>query len=128
MLLFLSFQDFLDQLKADKKRKKALWKIDIALREPSEEPEQQEHQQEEEQSQSLENVVVLDDTVPANSSGSGNDSSNIKQVTFNTSSTVQDTFYTTSTVQDSSSSSPEAVVPPKKSSRVAWQEHVEVME
>ena len=143
-MFFFSLQDFLDQLKADKKRKKALWKIDIALRDPSEEPEEQEIQQQEQQqqNQSLENVVVLDDTVPATSSGSGNDSSNIKQVTFNTSSTVQDIsyttstvpdsstsrFYTTSTVQDSSSSSPEAVVPPKKTSRVAWQEHVEVME
>jgi len=147
LILFYYFyivNDFLDQLKADKKRKKALWKIDIALRDPSEEPEEQDIQQQEQhqQNQSLENVVVLDDTVPATSSGSGNDSSNIKQVTFNTSSTVQgisyttstvpdsstSRFYTTSTVQDSSSSSPEAVVPPKKTSRVAWQEHVEVME
>jgi len=132
LILFYYFyivNDFLDQLKADKKRKKALWKIDIELREPSEEEQQQQQQQQQQQSQSsLENVVVLDDTVPTNS-GSGNDSSIIKQVTFNTSSTVQDTFYTTSTVHDSSTSSPsEAIVPPKKSSRVVWQEHVEVME
>ena len=31
------FQDFLDQLKADKERKKALWKVDIELRRQSEE-------------------------------------------------------------------------------------------
>ena len=112
-------------MKADKKRKKSLWKIDIELREQSLE---EQDQREREQSQSLENVVILDDdTVPANTNDTTG-SSNIKQVTFNTSSTVQDTFYTTSTVQDSSASSPEAIVPPKKSSRVVWQDHVEVME
>ena len=54
------FQDFLDQLKADKERKKALWKVDIELRRQSEEGLEQ---QEREQSQSLENVVVLDDNI-----------------------------------------------------------------
>jgi len=137
LILFYYFyivNDFLDQLKADKERKKALWKVDIELRRQSEEGLEQ---QEREQSQSLENVVVLDDNIVpvpvSGGGGSGNDttgSSNIKQVTFNTSSTVQDIFYnTTSSVQEeSSASSPEPIVPPKKSSRVVWQEHVEVME
>ena len=47
-------------MKADKERKKALWKVDIELREQSEEGLEQ---QEREQSQSLENVVVLDDNI-----------------------------------------------------------------
>ena len=47
-------------MKADKERKKALWKVDIELRRQSEEGLEQ---QEREQSQSLENVVVLDDNI-----------------------------------------------------------------
>ena len=92
-------QDFLDQLKAEKRREKSSWipKIDIEIRDSSEEP--------------PENVVVLDDH------STTQESSNIKQVTFNTTTTFN-------TTQDESS--PE--LPPKKTSRVVWQDHVEVME
>ena len=91
----------MDQLKADKKREKSLWKIDIELREPWEEEEEDNHESVD---------YVLDDTAPNSSD------SKTKQVTFDT--TVEITDSSTMTDQQS----------PKKSSRVAWQDHVEVME
>ena len=126
------FQDFLDQLKADKKRRKALWKIDIELREPSDE-ENAAIQNLEELQDSSENVVVLDDTVGNSSNNAPNDtntnSSIVKQVTFNTTSTYQDTYQDDLSVSNiSNSPRSEEIVPPKKSSRIVWQEHVEVME
>ena len=68
MKIFCSFQDFLAQLKEEKKRQKTLWKIDIELREPSEDPEDNEDLP----------VVVLDDTEEPTMSSSDN----TKQVTL----------------------------------------------
>ena len=94
-------------MKEEKKRQNTLWKIDIELREPPEEPSPPEVENEED----IPPIEIFDDTVEPTSS-----SDNTKQVTFsNTTSEYKDT-------------SDEVTPPPKKTSRIVWQEHVEVME
>ena len=76
------------------------------MREPSEDPEDNEDLP----------VVVLDDTEEPTMSSSDN----TKQVTFSNTTSSHE-------IKDISSE-PELVTPPKKTSRIVWQEHVEVME
>ena len=98
-------------MKHEKKRQKTLWKIDIELRDPSEEdPEDNEDLP----------VVVLDDTEEPTMSSSDN----TKQVTFSNTTSSHEIKDISSDIQ------PETVTPPppKKTSRIVWQEHVEVME
>ena len=102
-----NFQDFLAQLKEEKKRQKTLWKIDIELREPSEDPIDSMNPDEDLP------VVILDDTEEPTMSSSDN----TKQVTFSNTTSSHE-------MKDTS----EEVTPPKKTSRIVWQEHVEIME
>ena len=103
------FQDFLGQLKEEKKRQNTLWKIDIELREPPEEPSPPEVENEED----LPPIEIFDDTVEPTSS-----SDNTKQVTFSN----------TTSSHEYKDTSEDVTPPPKKTSRIVWQEHVEVME
>ena len=98
------------QLKEEKKRQNTLWKIDIELREPPE----QLPEDDDEVDVEMPPTEIFDDTVEPTSS-----SDNTKQVTFSN---------TTSSHEYKDTSDEQVTPPPKKTSRIVWQEHVEVLE
>ena len=102
------FQDFLDQLKIEKKREKTQWQVDIELKEsPPETPPPPPHPGIDEP----DDIVVLEETIePTTLTTSSSDAT--KQVTFDT-------------TEEYIAPAP---VSPKKTSRVAWQDDIEFIE
>ena len=104
MILFW-FQDFLDQLKIEKKREKTQWQVDIELKDPPPETPPPPGLDE------PDDIVVLEETIePTTITTSSSDAT--KQVTFDTT----EEFIAP------------APVSPKKTSRVAWQDDLEFIE